>query len=260
MDCLKVLAARSVASRVTSEESLKKLEVPASLLKDLLLAHRDSWLPERDVINNNQSIPFHSHYETRTKNKMVYLNYGGKRATRTVILPEESTVKLKNTKSIKKKAAYMRHFPQHAGDSAPRIPMSDLSVAKQQVYRLFARQVGSMVRATYPNIPKTQFNQILDRIWTDMPEQERERYEAKACSPSPPRLQKSDPSISKQQVFRIFAMEVGSMVKTMHGPNIPKTKFSQILRRIWTEMPEQEREKYEARAAWPSSSCGAVSE
>ena len=141
MASLKVLAARSVAARVTSEESLKKLEVPASLLRDLLVAHRDSWLAEREVVKKNHSIPVHSHYEN---------------------------------------PAYKRLFPQHTADSAPRIQMSDISVSQQQVYRLFAREVGSMVRAKYPNITKTRFNQILGRIWTEMPEQEREEYEARA--------------------------------------------------------------------------------
>ena len=37
-----------------------------------------------------------------------------------------------------------------------------------------------MVKAKYPNIQKIQFNQILGRIWTEMPEQERNKYEAKA--------------------------------------------------------------------------------
>ena len=141
MASLKVLAARSVAARVTSEESLKKLEVPASLLRDLLVAHRDSWLAEREVVKKNYSIPVHSHYEN---------------------------------------PAYKRLFPQHKADSAPRIQMSDISILKQQVYTLFAREVGPMVKSRYPNIQSTQFNQILDRIWTQMPEQEKERYEALA--------------------------------------------------------------------------------
>ena len=43
MESLKVLSARSVAARVTSKMSLKRLEVPQSLLGDLLVAHKDSW-------------------------------------------------------------------------------------------------------------------------------------------------------------------------------------------------------------------------
>ena len=139
MASLKVLAARSVAARVTSEESLEKLEVPASLLRDLLVAHRDSWLSERDVVKKNHPIPVHSHYETRP-----------------------------------------RHFHQLMEDPAPRIQMFDIGVLKQQVYSLFAREVGPMVKSRYPNIQKTQFNQIMDRIWTKMPEQWKEGYAARA--------------------------------------------------------------------------------
>ena len=36
-----------------------------------------------------------------------------------------------------------------------------------------------MVKAKYPNIQKIQFNQILRRIWTEMPEQERDKYQTK---------------------------------------------------------------------------------
>ena len=68
----------------------------------------------------------------------------------------------------------------HSPPSPLSLLMSDPSVSKQQVYLLFAREVGPMVKAKYPNIQKIQFNQILGRIWTEMPEQERNKYEAKA--------------------------------------------------------------------------------
>ena len=74
MASLKVLAARSVAARVTSEESLDKLEVPAILVRDLLVAHRDSWLRERDDTRKNHSIPSNNKNllaETKTSTKMA---------------------------------------------------------------------------------------------------------------------------------------------------------------------------------------------
>ena len=47
LDSLKALAAHSIAARVTSEESLTKLELPRSLFQDLKVAHKDLW--KRDV-------------------------------------------------------------------------------------------------------------------------------------------------------------------------------------------------------------------
>ena len=43
MQSLKVLATRSVAARVTSEDSLD-LEVPTSLIEDIVTARRDPWM------------------------------------------------------------------------------------------------------------------------------------------------------------------------------------------------------------------------
>ena len=43
METLKTLGARSVAARVTSEKSMINLEVPRTLIKDLVSANRDSW-------------------------------------------------------------------------------------------------------------------------------------------------------------------------------------------------------------------------
>ena len=48
LDSLKTLSARSVATRVTSEDSLTKLELPKSLFRDLVVAHEDLW-KKRDV-------------------------------------------------------------------------------------------------------------------------------------------------------------------------------------------------------------------
>ena len=43
MESLKVISARSVAARVTLKKSFEKLEVPRSLLGELLVAHEDPW-------------------------------------------------------------------------------------------------------------------------------------------------------------------------------------------------------------------------
>ena len=43
MESLKVLATRSVAARVSSEDSAD-LEVPTSLIKDIISTRRDSWM------------------------------------------------------------------------------------------------------------------------------------------------------------------------------------------------------------------------
>ena len=159
MASLKVLAARSVAARVTSEESLDKLEVPASQLRDLLVAHRDSWLLERDDTRKNHSSPSNNeNLIAETKTKITNLKHHGKRTKRSTLLSEESLLK------IKKSPAYKRRLPRHPGHSAPSVQMSEVSASMEQVFRLFAREVGPMVKAKYSNIQKIQFNNILARI------------------------------------------------------------------------------------------------
>ena len=58
LESLKALAARSVAARVTSEESLTMLELPRSLIKDLVTAHEDPWktLHGRPVSNKEANL------------------------------------------------------------------------------------------------------------------------------------------------------------------------------------------------------------
>ena len=48
MYSLKELAGLSVAARVTTEKSLTKLELPRSLVSDLVFPHEDLW-KKRDV-------------------------------------------------------------------------------------------------------------------------------------------------------------------------------------------------------------------
>ena len=77
MESLKVLAARTVAARVSSEESLNNLEVPKSLLGDLLVAYQDHW-SRRKVIGKRSSIPFYSRKKNESAKKntrMVNLKY-----------------------------------------------------------------------------------------------------------------------------------------------------------------------------------------
>ena len=61
MDSLRALAARSVAARVTSEESLTELELPRSLFRDLKVAHEDLW--KRDI---NLALQWVTHMVTIT--------------------------------------------------------------------------------------------------------------------------------------------------------------------------------------------------
>ena len=58
MESLKALAARSVAARVTSKESLALLELPRSLVRDLVAAHKDPWktLHGRPVSNQESNV------------------------------------------------------------------------------------------------------------------------------------------------------------------------------------------------------------
>merc|ERR1711911_318095 len=58
---------------------------------------------------------------------------------------------------------------------------STLSPEHQQlVYMLFAREVGPLVKTKYPSIEKMQFNQILGRIWSELPPVEKNKYILKA--------------------------------------------------------------------------------
>ena len=50
----------------------------------------------------------------------------------------------------------------------------------QHVYMLFAREVGPLVKNKYPAIQKMQFNQILGRIWSELPQGEKNKYYLKA--------------------------------------------------------------------------------
>ena len=105
MESLKVLAARSVVTRVTSEESLKKLEVPRSLLGDILVAQQDSW--SRRKVISKASIPFDSRYKNGSAEKnsiMVNFKFDGltKKVHRTILLLEENSLKMKNAESNKK--------------------------------------------------------------------------------------------------------------------------------------------------------------
>ena len=41
---------------------------------------------------------------------------------------------------------------------------------------MFAREVGPLVKNKYPSIEKMQFNQILGRIWSELPPGEKNKY------------------------------------------------------------------------------------
>ena len=95
MESLKTLAARSVAARVTSEESLKKLEVPGGLIRDLLVAHGDPWKRE-DAKDKNQA----TEIKTMVNLKWCYFT---RRVYRTPVMAEERSLKMKNAESTKEK-------------------------------------------------------------------------------------------------------------------------------------------------------------
>eukprot|EP00092_Neocalanus_flemingeri_P022285 GFUD01024165.1.p1 GENE.GFUD01024165.1~~GFUD01024165.1.p1 ORF type:complete len:919 (-),score=261.07 GFUD01024165.1:38-2794(-) len=59
-------------------------------------------------------------------------------------------------------------------------PAVQTALKNQHVYLLFAKEVGPLVKAKYPTIQKVQFNQILGRIWNEMPTSERDKYHQKA--------------------------------------------------------------------------------
>ena len=61
MESLKTLAARSVAARVTSEESLTKLELPRSLIRDLVVAHEDPWKTRHERPLSYDGLPWLTH-------------------------------------------------------------------------------------------------------------------------------------------------------------------------------------------------------
>ena len=47
------------------------------------------------------------------------------------------------------------------------------------VYKVFAQEVGPMVKARYPLVEKVQYNQILARIWRGLTDADREKYREK---------------------------------------------------------------------------------
>ena len=56
----------------------------------------------------------------------------------------------------------------------------DNASKNSQVYLLFAREVGPLIKAKYPSVEKIQFNQILGRIWNELPVVEKNKYYLKA--------------------------------------------------------------------------------
>ena len=56
----------------------------------------------------------------------------------------------------------------------------DNASKNSQVYLLFAREVGPLIKAKYPSVEKLQFNQILGRIWNELPAVEKNKYYMKA--------------------------------------------------------------------------------
>merc|ERR1712025_1445671 len=82
--------------------------------------------------------------------------------------------------------SYRGNMAATGGVATATIASSNLSFQKddpmknQHVYMLFAREVGPLVKNKYPTIQKMQFNQILGRIWNELPPVEKNKYYVKA--------------------------------------------------------------------------------
>ena len=70
MESLKALTARSVATRVTSEESLTMLELPRSLIRDLVVAHEEK---KRDV---DRALQWVTQINTLEMNALTLTDFG----------------------------------------------------------------------------------------------------------------------------------------------------------------------------------------
>ena len=73
----------------------------------------------------------------------------------------------------------------------------------QTVFTVFAREVGPLVKNKYPSIQKNQFNQILGRIWNELPPVEKNRYYVKADLQEKYLKQQQNPSQHQPQVLQI---------------------------------------------------------
>ena len=116
-ESLKSLAAISVATRVTSEESLKKLDVPKSLMRDLLVAHEDPWKRKEasKVLARDKSM-------ATGEKTMINLRYDvlARRSYITSILAEENSQQIKNAESTKKKVLVGASTSSETGDHMER--------------------------------------------------------------------------------------------------------------------------------------------
>ncbi len=147
---------------------------------------------------------------------------------------------------------------------------STLSPEHQQlVYMLFAREVGPLVKTKYPNIEKMQFNQILGRIWSELPPVEKNKYILKADfqrkmemgarapapmpmpapgllrqSPSPPMLGR--PPLGPVPVMRPFDRYAAQTKMTLvkQYPYLGPREIEQLVMRMWSQLSDAEKARY----------------
>merc|ERR1719480_85688 len=142
---------------------------------------------------------------------------------------------------------------------------------QQLVYMLFAREVGPLVKTKYPNIEKMQFNQILGRIWGELPPGEKNKYIIKADyqmkvqmgvrapapaplppavpgllpqSPSPPMLGR--PPLGQVPVMRPFDRYAAQTKMTLvkQYPYLGSREIEQLVMRMWSQLSEAEKARY----------------
>ena len=142
---------------------------------------------------------------------------------------------------------------------------------QQLVYMLFAREVGPLVKNKYPNIEKMQFNQILGRIWSELPQVEKNKYILKADfqrkmemggsapapmapvipgvglrqSPSPPMLGRPNtaPVPPVMRPFERYAAQT-KMTLMKQYPYLGAREMDQLVLRMWSQLSEAEKARY----------------
>ena len=147
---------------------------------------------------------------------------------------------------------------------------------QQLVYTLFAREVGPLVKNKYPSIEKMQFNQILGRIWSELPPGEKNKYVLKAdfqrkqqletagprpalqplpgasllrqsggqvMAPRPPAPSMTSPAIPAMRPFERYAAAT-KMVLVKQYPYLSPREIEQLVLRMWSQLSEVDKARY----------------
>ena len=118
--------------------------------------------------------------------------------------------------------------------------MASSTSSQQQVYLLFAKEVGPLVKSKYPTIQKVQFNLILGRIWSEMPDSEKALYKQKAERVA---KQECRPVTAIKQERPDVTSGMESVEQGMQDhPMFPLyyTNMATTLKKIYTDKTEQE--------------------